>query len=283
VRNFEKFYLRKRDSMVIKVVVDNNTYIDQYFCGEPAVSFYIEDEDRKILFDVGYSDLYLENMKKLDIDIDEINTIVLSHGHNDHTKGLTYLFDKYNGDSLELVGHPQVLNPKKYDDEFIGSPMSKEELVNSCEIHLTKAPLRISNNMIFLGEIPQKVHHEKRKAIGRVLVEGKYVDDYLIDDSAIVYQGKDGIYIITGCSHSGICNIIEYAKEVTGCNKVIGILGGLHLFELDDIAISTIDYIAECGIQELYPCHCTSFKVKSEMNKYVEVNEVGVGLVLNWK
>ena len=77
--------------LVLRVLVDNVTYIDEYLLGEPALCFYIEESGRKILFDTGYSDVLIKNAKILGIDLGQITTIVLSHGHNDHTQGIKYL------------------------------------------------------------------------------------------------------------------------------------------------------------------------------------------------
>ena len=88
-----------------------------------------------------------------------------------------------------------------------------------------------------------------------------------MDDTALVYKSENGIYIITGCSHSGICNIIEYAKEVCKDNRVLGVIGGFHLFEVTEQVNKTIDYLKQNNIKELYPCHCTSFAVKAEIHK----------------
>ena len=124
--------------------------------------------------------------------------------------------------------------------------------------------------------------YEKRYAVGRAQRGVEIEDDFVMDDSAVAYETKDGIYIITGCSHSGICNIIDYAKKITGKNKVLGIIGGLHLFEDDERAKKTIDFICEENIGELYPCHCTSFKVKALLDRKITVHETGIGLVLEW-
>ena len=77
--------------MKLTVLVDNNTYIDQYYLGEPALSFYIEDGTEKILFDTGYSDAFIKNAEQMGIDLGALTYIVLSHGHNDHTRGLPFL------------------------------------------------------------------------------------------------------------------------------------------------------------------------------------------------
>lgn len=74
---------------------------------------------------------------------------------------------------------------------------------------------------------------------------------------------------------------MEYAKKVCGDNRVVGILGGFHLFELDDRLDSSIQYLKKEKISMLYPCHCVSFKVKAKMNEILNVNEVGVGLTIS--
>ncbi|MEI8597982.1 MBL fold metallo-hydrolase [Vibrio sp. M60_M31a] len=82
--------------MELKVLVDNNTIIDRYFLAEPAVSYLITDENIKILFDVGYSDVFIQNAKKMAESLMDINYVVISHGHNDHTGGLVPLVKHYS-------------------------------------------------------------------------------------------------------------------------------------------------------------------------------------------
>lgn len=81
--------------MKLKVLLDNNTYIDEYYLAEPAVSYYIEDEENKILFDTGYSDIFIKNAKKMNINLENLNKLVISHGHNDHTGGLEHFIKNY--------------------------------------------------------------------------------------------------------------------------------------------------------------------------------------------
>lgn len=74
----------------LTVLVDNHTYIDQYYLGEPAVSYYLQDGDFTALFDAGYSDVYLRNAAAMGLALPKVDAVVLSHGHNDHTGGLKY-------------------------------------------------------------------------------------------------------------------------------------------------------------------------------------------------
>ena len=268
--------------MKLKVLVDNNTYIDQYYFGEPAVSYYIEDEDTKLLLDVGYSDLFIKNADALNVDLKNVNTIVISHGHDDHTKGLKYYFEQNNKNNLCIISHPDAFKEKVVDNLKVCSPILEEELKEKCKLILSREPIKVSKNIIFLGEIPQINDFENRKPIGKQ-INGEYAeDDYVMDDSALVYKSENGIYIITACSHSGICNIIEYAKQVCKDNRVLGLIGGFHLFEVTEQVNKTIDYLKQNNIRELYPCHCTSFAVRAEIHKNLPVKEVGVGLEINW-
>lgn len=267
--------------MTLKVLVDNNTYIDQYYLGEPAVCFVVEDEGNTILFDTRYSDIFLSNAVKMGVNLGLVDTIVFSHGHNDHTAGFQYLTEKFDTSKMEVVAHPFCFNPKKDGNEIIGSPYNQDKMYQLCNLHLTKEPIKISKNVTFLGEIPCSNGFEKRIKIGLYKSDTAWVDDYVMDDTAIVYQNTEGLFIVTGCSHSGICNIIEYAKKVCNNNKVIGVIGGFHLFDKNEQLEEAITYFKNNKIQTLYPCHCVSFQVKSRLNEVLNVQEVGVSLTLN--
>ena len=263
--------------MKLKVLEDNNTFIDMYYLGEPAVSYYIEDGSYKILFDVGYSNAFMTNARKMNIDLESVNKLVISHGHDDHTGGLKYFFDKKR--EIDLIAHPDCFDYK--EDEtglYIGSSINKEEIGKMCNLKLSKEPVKVSENIMYLGEIPVLNDFEERYSIGKRLKDGVKVEDTLMDDSAMVYKSIDGLVVITGCSHSGICNIIEYAKKVCNDTRILGVIGGFHLFEIDDRLKSTIKYLKENNIKYLYPCHCISLNAKIEMAKELDIQEVGVGL-----
>lgn len=268
--------------MKLKVLVDNNTFINEYYLGEPAVSYYIEDGDTKILFDTGYSDAFLKNSEEMNINLNKLDKIVISHGHNDHTGGLKYLFENINNNNIEVISHPESLNYKMRDNNhYIGTSMKKEELEEACKLKLTDKPLQISDNIVYLGEVPQINDFETRKPVGKCKCDEKLIDDILKDDTAIAYKSKKGLFIITGCSHSGICNIIEYAKQICNENKIYGVIGGFHLFENNERLEKTIAYLKNNNIELLYPCHCVSLRAKIEMGNKIRIHEVGVGLEIS--
>ena len=112
--------------MKLTVLTDNTTRIDAYYLGEPGVSYYLEDGEEKILFDTGYSDVYLHNADLLGIDLTKLSAIVFSHGHDDHTRGLLYFPETER--KITVYGHPGVLEQKRCDGLSIGMPMTREEL-----------------------------------------------------------------------------------------------------------------------------------------------------------
>ena len=97
--------------MKLTVLTDNHTFIDQYYLGEPALCFLIETDGRKLLLDTGYSNVCLRNSQAMGIDLAQVDTIVLSHGHNDHTGGLVPLRDAGLLAGKTVLAHPSASSP----------------------------------------------------------------------------------------------------------------------------------------------------------------------------
>ena len=263
--------------MKLKVLVDNNTSVGRYFSGEPGLSYYIEDGGQRILFDTGYSDLFMLNAAAFGIDLKAVDTIVLSHGHGDHTGGLKFLLERFSLSDKRLIAHPDAVSEKRHAGKQFGITVPLQTLASACQLILTKEPMRISEHLLFLGEIPQHYDFEKHEPLGECLREAGFVPDMMLDDSALVYESPRGLYIITGCTHSGICNMIRYARLVCGDTRVCGVVGGLHLLADNEQTRRTADFFIENGIDELYPCHCTCFMAKSAIHQRIPIHEVTVG------
>lgn len=266
--------------MKLTVLCDNNTYIDNYLYGEPAFSIYIENKKDKILFDVGYSDVFAKNAELMKINLKKINKLVFSHGHDDHTRGLKFFtFDK----NTKVYFAPKCFEEKFCEKNNISAPFKITQMEQKFNLIECAEVKEVSEQLYFLGTIPRTTNFENENPYLQIKVKGKFITDPFVDDSALVYNSGDGLYIITGCSHSGICNICEYAKKVFG-KKIIGIIGGFHLLKNDAKAKSTITYLKKEKIKTIYPCHCTSLSVKAEMiNNNLNVVEVGSGLKLEIK
>lgn len=276
--------------MKLTVLIDNNTLIDRYFLAEPGLSFLIQTEDMNIVFDVGYSGAFLINAANMNIDINILDAVVISHGHMDHTWGLFYLIKHYVETNLEgisitkpdLIAHPWAFNPKTEEVE-IGSLINESTLSRHFDLKLSIDPFWLTEKLVFLGEIERSNDFENNKPIGKVLNKEVMLDDYLKDDSAMVYKSKEGLIIVTGCSHAGICNIIEYAKKICNDDRIIDVIGGFHLLEPEkEILNKTCNYIKVNNVKMLHPCHCTDLGSKIALSKHCIVEEVGVGTVLEY-
>ncbi|MBK5253940.1 MAG: MBL fold metallo-hydrolase [Peptostreptococcaceae bacterium] len=274
--------------MKLKVLLDNcvddNTGITESYFAEPGVSFYIEDEGTKILFDMGYSGIFLDNAKIMGLDLSDLDVITFSHGHDDHTGGIVR-FNKEVKSDAKIVCHKGAFEKKISNNKSIGMPVMLKELEEQYNVITSETPVKISKNITYLGEIPVTMNFEPRYEYRfREIDSGKVIGDSMLDDSALVYEGDNGIYIITGCSHSGICNIVEYAKKITGKQNVLGLIGGLHLFNPKEYKVKkTIEYFENEKIPEFYPSHCTSFEVRATMYNRCGGKSVLVGMELEWK
>ena len=267
----------------IKVLVDNNTIIDKYLTGEPGFSLWIETGGRKILFDTGYSEIFIRNASMLGLNVENIDTVVISHGHSDHTWGLIYLISHYDIREIkrrpELIAHPQMLDRKRSGGFDIGMILAREVLEEYFVTKLSAEPLRITDRLTWLGEIPRTV--ERSRAVGTRISGGAEADDDCMDDSALVYEGRSGLVIITGCSHSGICNIIDYARRLTGEERVADVIGGFHMLNMPDDRMNAVtDWLRQNPPLLMHPCHCTDLKAKIALSQAVPIEEVGVGLEL---
>jgi Metal-dependent hydrolases of the beta-lactamase superfamily II len=268
--------------MKLTVLVDNNTIIDKYYCGEPAVSYFIECEGQRFLFDAGYSDVFSKNAKAMGIDLLALDGIIISHGHNDHTWGLVELQRLYSDTAAKrpkLIAHPGAFQKKRENGLVVGSLLSPESLAVNFSVQLSKTPVMLTENLLFLGEIERQDSLEVIQPLGETFCGNHWQPDYVLDDSALVYKSARGLVIITACSHAGICNIIEYAKKVCGDNRIYDVIGGFHLLQPDAVRLRmTMDYFKKIQPHAIYAAHCTDLRSKINLAKVANVQEVGVGL-----
>ena len=231
-------------------------------CGlaEWGFSAFIEKDDTKILFDLGTSDVYIKNAKVLGIDLEQVNFLVISHHHNDHIGGIHYHQFKVK---KKLITHPDVPGKLPEKDAI--------KLKQDFEVITSKEPLEFAPDCFYLGQIPRVTDFEN----------GDYEDDDMHDDSALVFKTLKGAVIVTGCSHAGICNICEYAKEVTG-QKLYAVIGGFYLFKDNLKAFEeTMKYFEKEKVEKLLPMHCIEFSLLAKMQQKFGFKKYSSGDVIN--
>lgn len=246
------------------------------FLAEHGLSYLVETDKERILFDTGHSDVFIKNAHSFGFDLQkEVDKVVLSHGHWDHGNGLEFIHNK------TLITHPKsfLSRFRKKDHSPIGLKLSKTEIENTFNLKETSAPLQVANKLWFLGEIPRLNNFESKETPFEL--EDKS-PDFVPDDSALVALVNDKLVIITGCSHAGICNICNYAKEVTGIEEIQAIIGGLHLKEVNEQTKKTVAYFKQNKVEKLLPSHCTDLPAQSLLYTEFNVKQVKTGMTFEF-
>jgi len=235
----------------IHVLNDNRP---KYPClSEHGLSWLLEVEGERILFDTGASDLFLRNARAMGLTLDDVDTVVLSHGHYDHGNGLVHLF---RDPPRRLVCHPEAFAGKyrRGTGHWLGLPLTRQEAGTHFRLVTTREPLQLSDRILFLGEIPRRTDFESKHT---AFVDAEGRDDFMPDDSGVAVLTTGGLVVITGCGHAGICNTVLHAREVTGEKRVLAVMGGFHLKEDDETTRRTVDCLYDLGVRQAWPSHCT--------------------------
>lgn len=243
--------------------LSENTASATHLLTEWGLSILIEVNNYKILLDTGQTFSAAYNAIALGIDLSQIDKIVFSHGHFDHTGGLLHILKMVNGE-VEIIAHPDIWAAKygkrpEEKEKDIGVPFPRKAAETLGAIfNLTKEPVWISENIVTSGEIPMPTEYEEIDSDLYVKEQGKLKPDPLWDDQALFLKSKRGLVIILGCAHRGIINTIRHAQKITGIEPVYAIIGGTHLLRASPQRLDlTIAELLSSGVQRLGVSHCT--------------------------
>jgi 7,8-dihydropterin-6-yl-methyl-4-(beta-D-ribofuranosyl)aminobenzene 5'-phosphate synthase len=229
-----------------------------------------EGKIESVLFDTGTSpDGICQNAKLMDIDLREVSTIVLSHGHYDHFGGLAETVKAINKRNLQIITHEEMTKPRAVANsrgELRRYPTFPEQKsLHPAEIVNTKQPLLVASGFgCVTGEIPRIVEFETGMVNNKSLRDGVWVSDpLLLDEQALVFNvhGK-GLVVVSGCAHAGIINTVRYAQQITGVEKIYAVFGGFHLSgkEFEKRIPMTVAELQKIGPELVVPSHCTGWR-----------------------
>lgn len=229
-----------------------------------------DGRDHRILFDAGVTpDGLVENMRRMSLSPKDIETIVLSHGHFDHVMGLHGLVRALGGRAnLPVLIHPEFWNRRRAlipgREPLPLFPASKAALLGAgFEIVEERQPsFLLDGSLLVTGEVDRTTEFERGLPGHQALRDGEWQPDPLIlDDQALLLNVRDkGLVVLTGCGHSGIVNIVRYARKLTGTEKVYAVIGGFHLpGPPNPTTVQTCDALAAFAPNVIVPTHCTGF------------------------
>ena len=255
---------------------------------EWGLSILITTKNRCILLDTGISFNTTHNADRLGIDLSEVDKIILSHGHFDHTGGLHEVLRRTG--EIEVIGHPDIWEPKyaRVDDREFYAGIAFQRLVLEslgARFIFTREPVMIGDGIMTTGEIPMVTDFEKIDPDVFVSKDGTLQQDPMADDLALVIETEVGLIVILGCAHRGIINTLYHAQNLTGNKIVYAAIGGAHLFRAPEIQIDkTVAALKDLGIKRLGLSHCTGFnaacRLFQEMPDTVFMNNAGTRTTL---
>lgn len=229
---------------------------------EHGLSLWVETPTGAFLFDTGQGEAFQENAGALGIRPADVDTLVLSHGHYDHTGGMIHLLD--NEMPGRIYAHPAAFAPRfrkreELPHKAIGMPEKiRRRLEQKPDIvTYTSAPQQILENVWITGPIPRNNDFEDT---GGLFFSDPAcsVPDPIEDDQAVWIQSSRGTIVLLGCAHAGVINTLDYIARLTEGTPVYTVIGGMHLQNAGEERLTkTLQGLKRHGIEVVAPCHCT--------------------------
>lgn len=252
--------------------------------GQWGLSFLLElvdgkGEKKKVVFDTGIDKRsLLQNIGRLNIDLSEVDCVVLSHGHLDHTTTTVEMVKATGG--VKVYGHPHTFLPRFYEDKAgkqrrLGVPkgegISEIERAGG-EVVLTSKPTEIVPGVWTTGQIERVTSFEVPLPLSDgerliIMVDGDETKDQILDDQALWMQVEEtGPYVVTGCAHAGLVNTLLHVQKTGHFEKINGLVGGTHLVGRPEKYLrQTIAHLKPSRLKLISPCHCTGFKAMTKL------------------
>jgi 7,8-dihydropterin-6-yl-methyl-4-(beta-D-ribofuranosyl)aminobenzene 5'-phosphate synthase len=225
----------------------------------------------RVLFDAGLTpNGMVENMRRLDIEPGDVDVIVLSHGHFDHTTGLDGFIRSVGRSSLPVLIHPHFWRRRRLaipGAEPIDLPTTSRAALTDAGFEIIERPepsFLLDGSLLVTGEVDRTTSFETGFGIHEANVDGAWVPDPLIlDDQALIAHVRGrGLFVLTGCGHAGVVNLLRYARRLTGVRDIHAVMGGFHLAGRQPAGLidETVTAISDIAPDLVVPAHCTGWR-----------------------
>lgn len=258
----------------VTVVIDNSVPINSSrpFLGEHGLSMLLEIDDQRLLLDTGQTGAVIHNLGLLGIAPATLDAVVISHGHYDHTGGLPHVLERA-GKRLPVYAHERAFGEKYSDSRgerrFVGIPYRQERLASlGADWRWVRDPVELSPGVWLSGSVPRVTPFETGDAhlIAPDATQGCDCQDPLEDDMALYCRTRQGLVVISGCTHSGLVNVVRHGLALTGCDRLRAWIGGTHLGPASVTQQSaTLDHLVAFVPDVVAANHCTGFAMMARL------------------
>ncbi len=253
-------------SLEIKIL--STMLADEGF-GEWGFAALVEVDGRRILFDTGaHDDTVQRNLKAMGLDLSDVELVVLSHNHDDHTAGVLTLRRQFAAKSAVALGTiyggrgiflPRISPNGQVSDRM--ATLRRDYEATGGRVIEVNRPTEILPGVWLTGPVP-RIHPERNwSSVGKVRTGDGDVEDTVPEDMTLVFQTAQGPVYLFGCGHAGVINTLEHARKTIDPAPVKAVIGGLHLFAATDQHLAwTAGQLKAFGVQQLLGAHCTGIE-----------------------
>ncbi len=210
--------------MKIVTLVENSSGAENCIA-EHGLSIYIETEKHKLLLDTGQTDAAVRNAEVLGIDLTAVDTVILSHGHYDHSGGILP-FSKLNH-TAQIVMQRTAAEPHFNGERYIGID---RDILGLPNVRLIDGDLRLNDELfLFSGITGRRCYPQGNRKLS-CMKNGKKSEDDFVHEQCLVITQDGKRWLLSGCAHNGILNILDRYRELFGSAPDV-VISGFHMMK----------------------------------------------------
>jgi 7,8-dihydropterin-6-yl-methyl-4-(beta-D-ribofuranosyl)aminobenzene 5'-phosphate synthase len=270
------------NAVELLVVADNHA--GDGLLSEHGFSAWIEVGERRVLFDTGQGVALEHNARALDVALWSTDSLVLSHGHYDHTGGVPHVLD--DAPAVHVYAHPDATRARWsiHGDapRAIGMPPGPRAAIDvlpASRRHWITEPMELEPGLGLTTSIPRRAGFEDPGGPFFLDPHG-HAPDTIPDDLALWIRTERGLVVVVGCCHAGLVNTVQAVQESSGERRVDAIVGGLHLRDASPGRLDrTVEALWTLDPALIVACHCTGdaavARLRESLGPRVQVGAAG--------